>query len=473
MWDDAFRWSRGFRLAAGALVLTTSLAGLFLMARTPGTARLARAVAQRIREYWSKKPPLVTVNAPRALGVHAGHLVYLDRPDGESEVVGRVAHVMDVSPTVQRLEVRFTAQVTAELEQGGILKGTSRAIGLEAVIRLLLVPDGPVDEAERAQQAICPVIERELLPEMTARLWPELGELLQTLSAEDRLLLQGAVGEVRAELAPLEHELVERMARVAWDVVGLRGVASGLWRLTSGGVENSAKDVRDWWRRRIGSSVPEDREDPEFLSKEMQSILREELQREWTRFWNEHREEVTVRSIRVLSQRSKDLSRAARERWGPKLYEQVVLPAWREGEDEVIRAVESYAHDFASRRLLTPRGAPRLLLAYALRSELGISNSPLLVLTLCSEGNRRQLRYEPLIPAASARSKAFDARDADRSIDHVHRTESESRLLGPSHGQPREFDPGLRRPSSPGPWILANSAGLPLVVLADYRRNDQ
>lgn len=404
MWDDAFRWSRGFRLAVGAAVLTLALFGLLLVARAPVTSRLSHAVLQQVREYWTGKPPLVTVDVPRDLGVRKGHLVYLDRADGESEVVGRVARVTDVSSTVQRLELLLTAQVARERKHGGILKGTPRAIGLEAVMRLLLVPDGPIDEAQRAQTEICPAIKQHVLPEMNARLWPELSALLQKLNREDRLLLQGTVGEVRAELESLEQELVGRLARTAWDVVGLRGVASGLWRLTSGGVENSAKDVRDWWRRRIGSSVPNDREDPEFLSQEMQAVLREELQQEWTRFWNEYREEVTARSIRVLSQRSEDLSRAAQERWGPQLYEQVVLPAWRAGEDEVIRAVEHYAQGFASRRLLTPSGAPRLLLAYALRSELGISNSPLLVLAPGSVGNGEQLQYQPLVALAHGRN---------------------------------------------------------------------
>ena len=237
-----------------------------------------------------------------------------------------------------------------------------------------------------------------MLPELEARLWPELSELLDQLSPDDRRLLEGTVAEVRRELGPLEEELVQRMARTSWNVIGVRGVTAGLWRLTTGGMENTAKDVRDWWRTRVGSSVELDREDPEFLSEETQKSLRQELQQEWTRFWNEHRSEVTEHAVRILSERSAALSQAARERWGPHLYQRVVQPAWLEGEPEVIRAIENYAHDVSRRRLLTPEGAPRLLLSYALRSELGISSAPLLVLTPAESGPADRFRYQPLVP---------------------------------------------------------------------------
>ena len=114
-------------------------------------------------------------------------------------------------------------------------------------------------------------------------------------------------------------------------------------------------------------------------------------------FWNEHRDAVTAQMTQVLAQHSQSLTQAAHKRRGPHLLERVVQPAWMEGEAEVIRAVEPYAQDFTGRRLLTLPGAPRLLLAYALRSELGISTAPLLLLAPATE-SATGFQYEPLVP---------------------------------------------------------------------------
>ncbi len=399
MWDDSFRWNRLVRRVMGAIVLAALGAGLIFVGRTTVARQLTHAVRERIGQLGMTEEPRVTVDAPSSLGVRVGHLVYLDRPDGESEVIGRVVGTVPVSGATRRLELRLTTEGAAQFPHGGLLQGTSQAVGMEAVIRLLLSPDQPGDEAERARTSICPAIERHVLPGMEERLWPEMNELLDNLSPEDRQLLEGTVAEVRRELAPLEEELVQRMARTSWNVIGVRGVTAGLWRLTTGGMENTAKDVRDWWRTRLGSAVERNREDPEFLSAETQRSLRQELQQEWTRFWSEHRSEVTAHAVRILSERSVALSQAARERWGPHLYERVIQPAWAKGEPEVIRAIENYAQDFSRRRLLTPQGAPRLLLAYALRSELGISSAPLLVLTPVESGPANRFHYQPLIPA--------------------------------------------------------------------------
>ncbi|MCA8947080.1 MAG: hypothetical protein KDB29_12685, partial [Planctomycetes bacterium] len=79
------------------------------------------------------------------------------------------------------------------------------------------------------------------------------------------------------------------------------------------------------------------------------------------------------------------------EKWGPKLYEKALVPSWMDNERYVLDAAESYANDFAKRRLLTSEGGPRLLLAYALRSSLNITNEPLLVI---KPDNSGEVKYE-------------------------------------------------------------------------------
>lgn len=398
MWDRSFRSQRVLRMIAGAAVGLAAVVGLAIAARTPVAARLGRAVRQRIEQARATGADPVIVAVPQSLGVAAGDLIHLERRDGESEVVGRVVRTVARSATTDELQLELLSPAVHQATHHWLLKGAPRAVGLEAVVRLLLSPDPPLDEARRARDAICPTIEAHLLPQMTSRLWPELTELFQNPSDEDVRLLQQAIAEIRGQLAPLETELVDRMSHRAWQIVGLRGMAAGLWRMTSGGVENTAKDLRDWWSRRIGAEVPDDREVPDFLSTEIQAELRQGLQEEWTVFWNEHRDAVTARMTQVLAQHSQSLTQAARERWGPHLLERVVQPAWSEGEAEVIRAVERYAQDFTGRRLLTPRGAPRLLLAHALRSELGINTAPLLLLAPAPTDSATSFQYEPLVP---------------------------------------------------------------------------
>jgi hypothetical protein len=104
--------------------------------------------------------------------------------------------------------------------------------------------------------------------------------------------------------------------------------------------------------------------------------------------------------VAVAAEQRPQFEEAFRERWAGMLYERAVLPAWTAGQPQVLAAVQDYANDFAARRLLTPAGGPRLLLAHALRSSLEVSDSPLLVFSPAAaiSGDGPSVTYQPLIP---------------------------------------------------------------------------
>ena len=151
MWDDSFRWNRLVRRGMGVIVLAALVAGLMLLGRTAVARQLAHAVRERIGQLGVTEEPFVTVDVPGSLGVRVGHLVYMDRSDGASEVIGRVVGILRTSGEINRVELRLTTEGAAQFPHGGMLRGTPPAVGMEAVIRLLLSPDHPSEEADRAR----------------------------------------------------------------------------------------------------------------------------------------------------------------------------------------------------------------------------------------------------------------------------------------------------------------------------------
>ncbi len=398
MWDRSYRWQRWARAAAGALVLGLACAGVAMFCQTPEAARLSAAAREIGRESRPNSDSLIAVDIPTYLGAKPGHLVHLERADGEAEVIGRVVRVRDAGPDLVRVEIMLTPSAAGTMQAGGVLKGAGPTVGLEHAVRLLVSPDVPRDEAIIARNTIWPSIDKNVMPGLLANLEREVAIAFSNLSDEDKELLSGALEELRTELAPLEEKLIARLSERAWGAVGVGGVAEGVMRKATDGVENTSKDLRDWFRRQVGSMAKDDRANREFLSDETKKALRESLEAEAKKFWDEHRAEVLEKVSKVLGKRKPEFEEAFRKRWAPRLYGHAVVPAWQAGEPEVIKSAEAYANDFAQRRLLTSKGGPRLLLAHALRSVLDISDAPLLVLAPGQGQERGKIVYQPLIP---------------------------------------------------------------------------
>ena len=155
--------------------------------------------------------------------------------------------------------------------------------------------------------------------------------------------------------------------------------------------------LRGWlapWKADAEEEVANRQRD--FLSDETKQRLRAAVEDEVRQFWAENREEILSKMNRVVAQSMPALGKTFRERWGPKLFQDALLPAWQSSEPQIMQAIESYANDFTQRRLLTAEGGPRLSLAYALRSSLRISDAPLLVFVAAKEGTN-EITYRPLI----------------------------------------------------------------------------
>ncbi|MBV6515841.1 MAG: hypothetical protein HPKKFMNG_01494 [Planctomycetes bacterium] len=395
MWDRSYRFLRLTRLAAGGLTLGAGVLALAGFARSEAAARSSTALAEIAREADASHEGRLVVRLPRSLGVKAGNLVHREREDGAAEIIGRVIAVREDGGACEAT-LMLTPRAASEMKQGATLKGAPATVSLESAVRLLLAPDIPRDEAARAKDALWPSLEKHVLPGITARMEKELVAAVEDLSPEDEQLLRDALDELHKDLAPMEEKLLNRMAERAWEVVGVGGVAEGIVRKAADGAGNTYKDVKDWVRGIFGSEEKSEKSNRDFLSEEKKIALRLALEEEATKFWDDNRKEIVEKLGKVLSARKQDFADAFNKRWAPRLYEKAVVPAWFEGERNVIEAAENYAVDFSNRRLLTSQGGPRLLLAHALRGALSISDAPLLVLARDSSPG---VKFDYLIPA--------------------------------------------------------------------------
>jgi len=283
-------------------------------------------------------------------------------------------------------------------DQGWVLRGVAATQGLEQSVRMVVSPEVPLDEAKRARDRLWPVVEREIVPGLTDNVLREMRALVTGLEDEESKLLLGAIEELRDKLAPHEEELINRLSERAWQEVGVEGVASGLWRIALTGADNSRKDVRDWFLERLGYEPKNDRERAEFLEEKKRAALKLAMEEELAQFWDDHHEEITREAEGVLETRKAELVKMLREHWGPRLFERAFAPAWLQGEDAVVEALDGYTRDFATRRLISDTGGPRLTLAHALRSVLAISDAPLLLLEPRPATAAGEIVYEPFLP---------------------------------------------------------------------------
>ncbi|RPI76922.1 MAG: hypothetical protein EHM42_14350, partial [Planctomycetaceae bacterium] len=361
MWNRSYRWQRRARTWAGGLTLIVCVAVCWGFARLEPARRVAGAVGDLVNLAPQAAARKFSVRVPADLGAARGRLVHLARADGLPQVIGQVLNTHPATDGTVVMEFEVTAEAAAILPNGGVLEGAPPTAGLEQALRLIISPESPRDEAARARDALWPTLETEFVPGLTENLLREARALIANLDDRDQEALLAAIADLRSELAPLEEQLIGRLTERAWEEVGIRGVAGGVWRIALTGAGNSSKDIRDWIREKFGYESINDRTDAEFLEDETRIALRVALEAELREFWEEHQHDVMSRVEKVWGDRKTEFATMARERWGPALFERAVVPAWLAGEARVLRAVEDYARDFTSRRLVSSAGGPRLV----------------------------------------------------------------------------------------------------------------
>lgn len=398
MWDRSYRWQRTVRGWAGGLSLVIVAGFCARGGQSESAQRVGVAVQGMLAGRPHDEPVRFQVQVPSLIGIRPGHLVHLQRDDGLPQVIGQVTRVVATSEEESAVEFTIAVAAAPGLRQGAILSAAPPTTGLEQALRLIISPEKPRDEALRAQEALWPTLESAVVPGLTENLVREVRELVINLDVGDRALLLQAVEDLRAELAPLEEDLIRRLSERAWQAVGIRGVAGGVWRLALTGVGNTSKSIRDWIREKFGYDALKDQSEIEFLEEETRRALRAALESELREFWEEHQHDILARVEKVLGDHKAEFGSVVRERWGPALFERAVVPAWLAGEARVIGAIEEYARDFAHRRLVSSAGGPRLVFAHALRGVLEISDAPLLVLSPRESGAAGEVVYRPFIP---------------------------------------------------------------------------
>lgn len=402
MWDRSFRWQRLARISAGGLALAALGVGAISFAQTPAASRAGAGIAEISRESSPDSNAQVTVSVPASLNVRRGGLVYRENPDGSGDIVGRVIKVEPASGDTQQITLLLTPAASGLLSEGGKVRGAAPTLNVEHALRLLVSPDIPRDEATRARDAIWPAVEKAILPGLKERLTTELTTSMDNMAPEDTELLNATVGDLRKEMAPLEEQLLNKLANRAWEVIGVSGVAEGVIRKAGDGAKNTYNDAKEWVKGWFGKKEEVEKQNRDFLTEEKAAALRIALEEEVETFLRENDKEIKTAFNKVLNERRKDFIEKFETKWGPKLYENAVVPSWFEGEDAVIAAAEGYASDFARRRLLTEQGGPRLLLAYALRTSLDISDDPLLVIAPARTG---RVEFEWIMPRLAKDSR--------------------------------------------------------------------
>jgi hypothetical protein len=293
---------------------------------------------------------------------------------------------------------RKSSAASSRSKTGGKIRGAAPTLSVEDAFRLIISPAIPREEAALARDKIWPAIEKHVLPNLKERLTAEVTTSFEDLDDEDSKLLNSTIEDLRKELTELEEELLNRLANRAWEVIGVSGVAEGIMRKTGEGAENTYKDVKDWVKSWWGDKEESEKTNNDFLTEERAAALRIALEEEVEKFLKEKNTEIQKAFNAVLNRRRADFIAKFEDKWGPKLYEKALVPSWLDGEEGVLEAAEDYANDFAQRRLLTSEGGPRLLLAYALRTSLDITDEPLLVIKPEPTG---KVEYEWIMPALS------------------------------------------------------------------------
>ena len=398
MWDRSYRWQQYVRLGAGCVVLLALFIAAVLLAGTSAADRMGAGARDLAGELFSPARQIIHVRVPAKLLPRAGTLVYREREDGIAQVIGRVVTVEPAGRGQDALTIRLSANSAALSQQGGILKGAPAALSMSDAVRLLVSPDTPAEEAALARDAIWPSIRTNLLPEIMDGLVREISSDLANPGPEDAELLKQFAGSLRQAMEPLEEQLVERLARRAWDVVGVQGIAGGALRISTGNAAELAKSIAAWWSWFQGAEEGKGAPQRPFLSAEMSQALKVALEDEVLKFWAENREQIVEAFKKSVDAQRADFDKAFTERWSGRLYDRVIEPAWQAHQTEVIGSIETYVRDFSNRRLLTHEGGPRLLFAYILRSYLDISTTPLLILAPPSGGESNQFVYQALLP---------------------------------------------------------------------------
>lgn len=395
MWDRSFRWQRLARVIAGVVTIAVVVIGLISVSQTEAAGRASDGVREVSREASPDSESTLACDVPLELAVRKGGLVYREGAGGKAEIVGRVIKVDEPRGDVQRITVLLTPGSKGAMLSGGKLRGAAPTTSVEHAFRLLISPDIPREEAKIARDTIWPAIEKHVLPNLKERVTKEVTESFDDLDDDDRELIDKSVKELRVEMAALEEELLNRLANKAWEVIGVSGVAEGVLRKSSDAAGNTYEKVKGWVKGWWGEKEEATRKESDFLTPERAAALRIALEEEVEKFLKEKDKEIKEKFNKVLNNRRAEFVEKFETKWGPKLYENALVPSWLEGEEGVLEAAEEYANDFAQRRLLTPEGGPRLLLAYALRSSLGITQDPLLVIKPEATG---KVEFEWIMP---------------------------------------------------------------------------
>lgn len=385
MWSRSARWERRLRLAMASLGLVALLVLPWL---APESARPPALVGALVDSLGLLLHP-----ADRELPLEAGDYpparlegtpVYERATDGKGLLVGSVERRGDglvvVLPPAQAERYRNRA----------VLLRAEPARDLVAAVELLLAPDTIEEEIGALRERLDPVLEEVVFPLLEAGIRDSLKRFLSEMLEQDQELLGNAAGELfdalKGEFKPLAKRLVKR----AFFALGLVNVARCIWNKGRELVENG-------WAI-VGSMFGDDEnvqlKTYECLTDAMQQDLEAALKDELGLYWHDRKDFLTGEMSRVLGKYEAPLIDRAKRFWLPEV-KKVGLAAWQASREQVSAAFSEYGAELARRHLTTAEGGPQISLAYLIRTTVGITDRPLLVLQE-SETAGASLRLVPL-----------------------------------------------------------------------------
>lgn len=379
MWNRSTKWQRVARTASAIATLACVGVGVAWASSNTSVQRAADGLVEIARETNPDASSVFTCDVPNDLNTKVGTLVYIEDDTGAGSIVGRVVRIESGTDT-DRISVLLTPDATGVMTQGGQLLGATPTKSVESAFRLLISPDIPREEAKIARDAIWPAVAKAVMPSLLNRVEEQVMDGLRDPDEEDLAIVTTIMETLRKDLAEHEEAILNRLAEKAWEIIGVWGVTEGIWRKASDAAGNKYDDVKEWVKGLWGGEEETEERERDFLSDEKKTELREALEAEVLAYWEDNRDDISKKASAAFESASADIRKSLEDKWGPKLFQNAVIPAWLAGEKEVFKAAEKYAADFARRRLLTENGSPRLLLAYALRSALEITDDPLLVI---------------------------------------------------------------------------------------------
>ncbi|MCA8938215.1 MAG: hypothetical protein KDB07_00275 [Planctomycetes bacterium] len=370
MWDRSSSQATKLRPIVGAVALLSLVALPFFGEATAPTTVLANAgEASSMLIGAARSQEIAIVTSESDFSPFEGTLIQIEKEDGTGQIIG----------SLKVVDGKLYAQLEEKYHQGYVLEWHPAIERLDQGIALIIGENAMKQEIKRLEEALVPVVNDKILPPLSAVLSKEFEALLEETIEKEQSEIETIAEKIAEKLAPEIEELSNKLVETAWDKIGVWGVAEGLWRKGSSAIGSAAKDAWKWGKGLFGDNEEsEEKEETPFLSDERKKELRIALEKDIAAFWKDNNEKIMEKGREVIGSRE-DLLKRLEDRVTQR-FSEAAVSTFRQHAHHLEAPLVNFANDIGLRHLVTDAGAPRMTLAYAVRSGTGLTDRPLVVL---------------------------------------------------------------------------------------------